>query len=159
VHAFARHCAAAGAAVAVLTGAADGGRPASGPVALNRSDVDGLRHWLAGRDAGTPVVVAAGDLTSLPDAVADLLGTPGAGTDRPLVLGSGTAADLARTFRGPGVALRRSRTVLLLRPAPGDAELLGLRTPRTPLPPRPGSGWLVTPTRAVRVQVARRRSS
>jgi len=55
------------------------------------------------------------------------------------------------------VALRRSRTALLLRPAPGDAQLLGLRLPRAPLPARPGSGWLVVAGAVSRVQVARHR--
>jgi S-DNA-T family DNA segregation ATPase FtsK/SpoIIIE len=35
--------------------------------------------------------------------------------------------------------------------------VLGVRLPRTPLPARPGSGWLVTDGAPVRVQVARRR--
>jgi S-DNA-T family DNA segregation ATPase FtsK/SpoIIIE len=104
------------------------------------------------------VVVAAADLTTLPDAVSEVLATPVSPAGRPLVLlATGTAADLAGSFRGPVVALRRSRTAVFLRPAPGDAELLGLRIPRTPLPPRPGAGWLVTPTQTVRLQVARRR--
>jgi S-DNA-T family DNA segregation ATPase FtsK/SpoIIIE len=102
------------------------------------------------------VVVAADDVTTLPDAVADLLSAP-AGSASPLLIASGTAADLAGAFRGPAVALRRSRTAVLLRPAAGEAELLGLRTPRTPLPRRPGSGWLVTGGQAVRLQVARHR--
>ncbi|MCW2581644.1 MAG: hypothetical protein JWQ53_434, partial [Klenkia sp.] len=39
--------------------------------------------------------------------------------------------------------------------ARGDAELLGLRLPRAPLPPRPRSGWAVLGGVPVRVQVAR----
>jgi S-DNA-T family DNA segregation ATPase FtsK/SpoIIIE len=35
--------------------------------------------------------------------------------------------------------------------------MLGIRLPRTPLPHRPGSGWLVTGGALERVQVARRR--
>jgi S-DNA-T family DNA segregation ATPase FtsK/SpoIIIE len=169
--AFAEHCSAAGAAVAVLAAvpapcpatAATAEAPAvDGPhpwdrQQLGRQDAEGLRRWLLAQTAARPVVVVADDLMSLPDAVADLLTSPaGAGT-APIVLGSGAAADLAASFRGPAVALRRSRSALFLRPGPGDAELLGLRTPRTPLPPRPGAGWLVTPAQVVRVQVARRR--
>jgi DNA segregation ATPase FtsK/SpoIIIE, S-DNA-T family len=99
-------------------------------------------------------VVVADDLTLLPEPVADLLAPAAGGV---LVLAAGTATELAGAFRGPAVALRRSRTALLLHPSAGDAELLGLRTPRTPLPQRPGAGWLVTPAGATRVQVARRR--
>jgi S-DNA-T family DNA segregation ATPase FtsK/SpoIIIE len=103
------------------------------------------------------VVVLADDLTGLPDDVADALVT-GPSAARLLVLASGTAAELAASYRGAAVGLRRSRTALLLRPAPGDAELLGLRVPRTPLPARPGSGWLVDARGATRVQVARHRT-
>jgi DNA segregation ATPase FtsK/SpoIIIE, S-DNA-T family len=46
---------------------------------------------------------------------------------------------------------------LLLCPSPGDADLLGVRLPRTPVPVRPGSGWLVTGGTVERVQVARHR--
>jgi S-DNA-T family DNA segregation ATPase FtsK/SpoIIIE len=102
-------------------------------------------------------VVVADDVTMLAEPVADLLTSPVPVTERVVVLAAGAAAELAGAFRGPAVALRRSRTALFLRPSPGDAELLGHRTPRSPLPARPGAGWLVTPTGAVRVQVARRR--
>jgi DNA segregation ATPase FtsK/SpoIIIE, S-DNA-T family len=54
--------------------------------------------------------------------------------------------------------LRRGRNGLLLCPGPGDGELLAIRLPRTPLPVRPGSGWLVTGAGMERVQVARRRT-
>jgi S-DNA-T family DNA segregation ATPase FtsK/SpoIIIE len=162
LRAFAEHCRSAGAAVAELVDApvapprpSPGDRPA-GPHLLGRQDPDGLRAWLDTQQ-GRPVVVVADDLTTLPDAVADVLVAAAGEGGRPAVLGAGTAPDLAGSFRGPAVALRRTRTVLFLRPAAGDAELLGLRTPRTPLPPRPGAGWLVTPTETTRVQVARHR--
>ncbi|MCO7222578.1 hypothetical protein, partial [Klenkia sp. PcliD-1-E] len=64
--------------------------------------------------------------------------------------------DVAGAYRGPAPALRRARTVLLLQPARGDAELLGARLPRGALPARPGAGWLVTGGTTTRVQVARR---
>jgi len=102
------------------------------------------------------VVAVVDDLSTLPDPVGDAL-TSLARPAGVLLLAAGTAADLAGAYRGPAVSLRRSRTALFLRPVAGDAELLGLRTPRTPLPPRPGSGWLVTSTQATRVQVARHR--
>jgi DNA segregation ATPase FtsK/SpoIIIE, S-DNA-T family len=167
--AFTQHCVQAGAAVVVLADApgavsrspslATLGAPAARwPTArrLDRADADGLRAWTAGREGQRPLVVVADDLPSLPDPVADALAAL-AGSGAPLVLAAGTAVDLAASFRGPAVTLRRSRTALLLRPAAGDAELLGLRSPRTPLPPRPGAGWLLTPAQATRVQVARRR--
>ena len=68
-----------------------------------------------------------------------------------------SAADLSRLYQGPVAALRRGRCGLLLQPGPGDADLLGIRLPRAPLPQRPGSGWLVTGGVVQRVQVARRR--
>jgi DNA segregation ATPase FtsK/SpoIIIE, S-DNA-T family len=68
-----------------------------------------------------------------------------------------TAPELAAVYRGPVTALRRRRSGLLLCPVPGDADLLGIRLPRTALPRRPGSGWLVTAGVPQRVQVARRR--
>ncbi|CCH90052.1 Putative cell division-related protein [Modestobacter italicus] len=156
LHAFARHCAAAGAAVAAL-GPGPASEAPSAPARLDRRDPEGLRVWLAGQDAHRPVVVAADDLVTLPEAVADLLTAPLPSGAPPIVLAAGTAADLAGAFRGPAVGLRRRRTALLLRPAAGDAELFGLRTPRSPLPPRPGAGWLATPSAVTRVQVARRR--
>ncbi|WP_138733686.1 FtsK/SpoIIIE domain-containing protein [Modestobacter excelsi] len=162
LHAFARHCRAAGAAVAELgpgrgSGPAGEDPPSGGPVRLDRGDPEALRAWLAGQDGRRPAIVVVDDLGTLPEPVADLLTAPPAPAARLLVLAAGTAAELAGSFRGPAVALRRHRTALLLRPAAGDAELFGLRTPRSPLPPRPGAGWLVTPTAVTRVQVARRR--
>jgi DNA segregation ATPase FtsK/SpoIIIE, S-DNA-T family len=63
---------------------------------------------------------------------------------------------LSAHYQGPVAELRRARTGLLLCPGPGDADLLGIRLPRTPLPHRPGSGWLVSGAAMHRVQVARR---
>jgi S-DNA-T family DNA segregation ATPase FtsK/SpoIIIE len=162
LRAFAMHCAHTGAAVAQLVDAPSPlpvtGTSEGGPQQLLRGDAPGLCAWLAEQDGRSPVVIAADDLTTLPDAVSELLASPVSPPGRPLVLlATGTAADLAGSFRGPVVALRRGRTAVFLRPAAGDAELLGLRIPRTLLPPRPGAGWLVTPTQTVRLQVARRR--
>jgi S-DNA-T family DNA segregation ATPase FtsK/SpoIIIE len=166
LRAFALHCGHAGTAVVWLgevnaSSDGDARAPGSGqpgdPDRLSRADAEGFRAWLAGQDEHRTVVVVADDLATLPDALTDQLAAQVHRAGRLLLLAAGTAADLAGTFRGPAVALRRSRTALFLRPAVGDAELLGLRTPRTPLPPRPGAGWLVTPTQTVRLQVARRR--
>ena len=123
---------------------------------LARTDAAGLRDWVLQHEGG-PALVLADDLTGLPEPVTEALTTATGPGGRVLVLASGTAAELAASFRGPAVALRRARTALVLRPGPGEAELLGLRLPRTPLPVRPGSGWLVTPAEVSRVQVARHR--
>ncbi|SDO16406.1 DNA segregation ATPase FtsK/SpoIIIE, S-DNA-T family [Klenkia soli] len=112
-----------------------------------------LPAWAAA--AGSPAVVLVDDLGHLPDPVLDALAgltAPGAST---VLVAAATPADVAGTFRGPGPALRRTRTALLLQPARGDAELLSLRIPRADLPARPGSGWLVTAGAVTRVQVAR----
>jgi S-DNA-T family DNA segregation ATPase FtsK/SpoIIIE len=74
-----------------------------------------------------------------------------------VLLAAGQPAQLATHFQGPVAALRRARSGLLLRPGPGDADLLGVRLPRAPVPARPGSGWLITGGTVERVQVARRR--
>ena len=50
--------------------------------------------------------------------------------------------ELAVTYRGVGNEARRSRAGLLLRPEPGDGELLGLRLPRTYSAQPPGRGVL-----------------
>jgi S-DNA-T family DNA segregation ATPase FtsK/SpoIIIE len=73
------------------------------------------------------------------------------------LLVAGTAADLTGHYQGPVAALRRGRCGLLLCAGPAEADVLGVRLPRTPVPVRPGSGWLVADGRLARVQVARRR--
>ena len=73
-----------------------------------------------------------------------------------MLLAAPAPANLSAHFQGPVAALRRSRSGLLLCPGSGDADVLGVRLPRTPVPVRPGSGWLVTGG-PERVQVARRR--
>jgi DNA segregation ATPase FtsK/SpoIIIE, S-DNA-T family len=73
------------------------------------------------------------------------------------LVAAGGPGQLSAHYQGPVAALRRARAGLLLCPGPGDADLLGVRLPRTPLPMRPGSGWLVTGSGMERVQVARRR--
>lgn len=72
------------------------------------------------------------------------------------LIAAATAGALSAHYQGPVAALRRNRSGLLLCPGPGDADLLGVRLPRTPLPVRPGSGWLVVGGVIQRVQVARR---
>ncbi|MGY1604164.1 FtsK/SpoIIIE domain-containing protein [Geodermatophilus sp. SYSU D00815] len=140
LEAFATHLRHAGFAVLLL---------APGPPA----DLPGWAASLRGR----PGAVVVDDVATFGDA--PLLTTlPGAGaTGRVVVLAAGQAADLGRHYQGPLADLRRSRSGLLLTPGPGDADLLGIRLPRVPVPARPGSGWLVVAGTPQRVQVARHR--
>ncbi|MGY1641316.1 FtsK/SpoIIIE domain-containing protein [Geodermatophilus sp. SYSU D00703] len=155
--AFARHLAATGVPVLrVARGAADlPHAEADGDTRLGSSDVAGWRSWLAALDGarGAVVVDDHGAVAESPvlAAIADT------GADQVVPLVGGTAAELSAVYRGPLPALRRRRSGLLLCPAPGDADLLGIRLPRTPVPQRPGSGWLVTAGVPQRVQVARHR--
>ncbi|ETK33281.1 FtsK/SpoIIIE domain-containing protein [Microbispora sp. ATCC PTA-5024] len=49
-----------------------------------------------------------------------------------LVIGAGSADDLDSMYRGPVVAMKKSRNGLLLRPSsPGQGDLLGVRLPRS----------------------------
>jgi S-DNA-T family DNA segregation ATPase FtsK/SpoIIIE len=73
------------------------------------------------------------------------------------LLAAASPGCLSTHYQGPIASLRRSRSGLLLCPGPGDADLLGVRLPRTPVPVRPGSGWLVASGVPERIQVARRR--
>ncbi|WP_448627058.1 FtsK/SpoIIIE domain-containing protein [Geodermatophilus sp. URMC 64] len=161
LRAFGAHLAHAGAAVVgigVQSGAGD-----DDATGIRRLDVrepartaDELADWLAAT-AGRPRVVIVDDLALLADSPV-LTGLPAPGPGEPVVLlTAGQAADVARYYQGPLAALRRSRSGLLLNPGPGDADVLGIRLPRTPVPVRPGSGWLVVGGTAERVQVARRR--
>ncbi|WP_147261923.1 FtsK/SpoIIIE domain-containing protein [Blastococcus sp. TF02A-26] len=122
---------------------------------VDAADTVGWADWVDRLD-GQPGVVVVDDhplLAATP--VVTALCTEPPATVVPLL--AGTAAELAGVFRGPVAALRRRRSGLLLCPGPGDADVLGVRLPRTPLPVRPGSGWLVEAGSAQRVQVALRR--
>jgi S-DNA-T family DNA segregation ATPase FtsK/SpoIIIE len=153
----ARHLAAAGVAVLHIVRGARQADAGTGPGRrlLDATDVGGWQEWLAGLH-GTPGAVLVDDSAVLADsAVLGALTAVDAVPDVVLVF-AGTAAELSAAFRGPVPALRRRRSGLLLSPGPGDADLLGIRLPRTPVPTRPGSGWLVVAGSAQRVQVARR---
>jgi S-DNA-T family DNA segregation ATPase FtsK/SpoIIIE len=52
--------------------------------------------------------------------------------------------DLLTSFRGPGAEMRRHRSGLLLQPAAGDGEVLGIRLPHLPPSNLAGRGVLVT---------------
>lgn len=158
LHAFAQHLLALGAGVLRVGEPQDGQGPAPGARWVEAADDAGVRSWLAGLD-GLPGVVVADDLgTPAEWSALSALPTLGARTGVALVVG-GSPGLLSTHFQGPVAALRRGRTGLLLCPGPGDADLLGARLPRTPLPLRPGSGWLVTGGITERVQVARREPS
>ncbi|MBJ7452539.1 MAG: hypothetical protein JHC71_10700, partial [Blastococcus sp.] len=151
---IARRLAAAGAEVAHLSpayAAPPGGLPghrldAADPAAVLAwsESLRGRRGILLADDLG-PVAEHPG-LAALP--------RTGAGSGI-VLLAAGSAGQLTSHYQGPVAALRRARTGLLLCPGPADAEVLGIRMPRLPLPHRPGSGWLVTDGAAQRVQVAR----
>lgn len=133
------------------------GAPAVGSDEVAADDLAGWAAW-AERLAGRPGVVTVDDHAAVADSpVLTALGA----TPPPTVavVAAGTAADLSSTYRGPVAALRRRRSGLLLTPGPGDADLLGVRLPRTPVPVRPGSGWLVESGVPQRVQVALRRTA
>ena len=126
------------------------------PLWLDPDDEAGAASWLAGR-AGRACAVVADDVGTPPESAA-LRALPALGRGTGVVLlASSTAGQFSGHYQGPVAHLRRARSGLLLCPGPGEADLLGLRLPRTPLPVRPWSGWLATLGRLERVQVARRR--
>jgi S-DNA-T family DNA segregation ATPase FtsK/SpoIIIE len=84
------------------------------------------------------------------------LGT--AGPIPAVLVAAGAAGDLTGHYQGAVAALRRSRSGLLLCPGTAEADVLAVRLPRTAVPLRPGSGWLISGGRMERVQVARRRA-
>jgi S-DNA-T family DNA segregation ATPase FtsK/SpoIIIE len=135
-----------------------GGRVAGPGTVLDGRDAAGITAWLAEAGPGTALVVAD-DVGAAQD-WPGLAALPVGGSGRaPALLASGCAADLAGHYQGALAALRRARQALLLCPGPGEADLLGIRLPRTPLPVRPGSGWLAWPGGLQRVQVARWRAA
>jgi S-DNA-T family DNA segregation ATPase FtsK/SpoIIIE len=81
------------------------------------------------------------------DVLADLLK---AGTGNITAVVAGRNDELAVTYRGIASEVRRSRCGLLLQPAPGDGELLGVRLPRNRAVPIPGRGVLVLDQPALR---------
>ena len=158
--AFARHLRAAGARVLRLGHAVSTAEAAEviDLPSLDPADDAGLRDWVAELD-GNPGVVVADDVGTPLESTA-LGALPPLGVRSGVVLIAAAApGQLSGHYQGPIAALRRARTGLLLCPGPGDADLLGVRLPRLPLPVRPGSGWLVSGSVMDRVQVARRPQS
>jgi S-DNA-T family DNA segregation ATPase FtsK/SpoIIIE len=156
---FAQHLTSLGAAVLCIgrppgRSAEDAAADRDGAVWLDPADEAGLTDWLAGR-AERPGVVIADDVGGPADVpVLSRLPAPGAGV---VLLAAAGPGSFAMHYQGPVAALRRGRSGVLLCPGPGDADVLGVRLPRTPLPVRPGSGWLISGATVERVQVARRR--
>jgi DNA segregation ATPase FtsK/SpoIIIE, S-DNA-T family len=133
-------------------GAAEAGQPVH---RLDPDDIAGVREWVAALDGRPGVVVA--DEVGTPAEWTALGALPPVGVRTGVaLLAAASPGQLSGHYQGPIAALRRARTGLLLCPGPGDADLLGVRLPRLPLPVRPGSGWLVSGTLMDRVQVARR---
>ena len=126
-----------------------------GCVLVPADDVDLLHEMAATRDRLTVLVddVEAVADTAVERALQELV-RPGA-TPVASVVVSGTTSELAATYRGLAVDVRRSRTGLLLGPmGPADGDLLGVRLPQamtTPGPP--GRGVLVVRGRPMLVQV------
>jgi S-DNA-T family DNA segregation ATPase FtsK/SpoIIIE len=123
---------------------------------LHPADDTGMDAWITRLGLAGGVVVV--DDLGAP-AEESAIGRLGAREQSPSValLAATGPGCLSAHYQGPVAALRRSRNGLLLCPGPGDADLMGVRLPRTPVPVRPGSGWLVIGGVPERIQVARRR--
>jgi S-DNA-T family DNA segregation ATPase FtsK/SpoIIIE len=155
--AFSAHLQAVGVAVLRLGAAPTGQSVDTDLVWLDPGDGTGLAAWAADLD-GRPGVVVADDVGT-PAEYPALGRLPALGPRSGVALLAAAApGQLSGHYQGPIATLRRGRSGVLLCAGPGDADLLGIRLPRTPLPLRPGSGWLVTGTGMERVQVARRRA-
>jgi S-DNA-T family DNA segregation ATPase FtsK/SpoIIIE len=155
LHAFAERLRERGAAVLFVGNPLGRDAGPSDALWVGPSDAQGITDWLAGH-TGQPAVVVADDVGA-PGDWAALTRLPASGPGSGVaLLAAGSASAFSGHFQGPVAALRRARSGLLLCPGPGDADVLGIRLPRTPLPVRPGSGWLVTGSAVDRVQVARR---
>ncbi|HEV2888151.1 MAG TPA: FtsK/SpoIIIE domain-containing protein [Jatrophihabitans sp.] len=97
-------------------------------------------------DAFTGQLVLIDDAEQFNDTVSGSYLTELATRHRAAVIAAARSEDLAVSFRGPAVAVRRHRTGLLLQPGPADGELLGVRTGGQRMASVPGRGLLVTDT-------------
>jgi S-DNA-T family DNA segregation ATPase FtsK/SpoIIIE len=70
------------------------------------------------------------------------------------VIGAGGSDELGLAFRGLPMAIRASRSGLLLQPSATDGDLLGVRIPRMASSQLPGRGLLVVGGQIVPVQAA-----
>ena len=127
-----------------------------GLLAVLRPDENVVLAGLLAREG--PVVVLVDDVEALHEApvtavLQDVL-RHGPGRGRAVVV-AGSAEELAATFRGLVVEVRRSRCGLLLQPqGPLDGDLLGLRLPRASGTGPPGRGLLAVAGQVTPVQVA-----
>jgi S-DNA-T family DNA segregation ATPase FtsK/SpoIIIE len=94
--------------------------------------------------AFTGQLVLIDDAERFTDTASGSFLTEVATSHRAAVIAAARSEDVAMSFRGPAVAMRRHRTGLLLQPSPADGELLGVRTGPHRLAPVPGRGLLVT---------------
>jgi S-DNA-T family DNA segregation ATPase FtsK/SpoIIIE len=124
---------------------------------LDPRDETGVREWVTAL-ADRPGVVVADDVGP-PAEWAGLAALPSGPRTGVALIAASSPGQLSAHYQGRITDLRRARSGLLLNPGPGDADLLGVRLPRIPLPTRPGSGWLIAGTGVERVQVARRAPS
>lgn len=95
-------------------------------------------------DAFTGQLVLIDDAERFSDTASGSFLTDVATSHRAAVIAATRSDDVAMSFRGPAVAVRRRRTGLLLQPSPADGELLGVRVGLHRLAPVPGRGLLVT---------------
>jgi len=151
--AFAAHLRAVGADV-LRIGVFPGGPDRDTNWLYPRDDA-GARAWVTSL-TGRPGVVVADDVGAPAEWAALAALPPEGGRVGIAVVAASSPGQFSAHYQGPVAALRRARSGLLLCPGPGDADLLGVRLPRIPLPVRPGSGWLVAGSGLERVQVARR---
>lgn len=134
----------------------------SSPTAvLAPGNIDGIRSAIDGLSpGGRRFAVVVDDLEQLDDLpagglLADLLaGMARTDARAGVLVAAARTDDLARSFRGPGPALLRLGTGLLLQPSGTDGELFGVRLPRRPPAMLPGRGVLVVRRRVTAVQVA-----
>jgi S-DNA-T family DNA segregation ATPase FtsK/SpoIIIE len=156
--AFSHHLESVGAAVLHVGRPYPGSAGPGGGTWVEPTDAETIATWTRSLDGRVGVVIA--DDVGAPAEFPGLSALPALGARAGLALIAAAATgQLSGHFQGPIAALRRHRAGLLLCPGHGDADLLGIRLPRTPVPVRPGSGWLVTGSAVERVQVARRRIS
>ncbi|MGY1746403.1 FtsK/SpoIIIE domain-containing protein [Blastococcus sp. SYSU D00695] len=156
--AFTAHLVAAGVRVCRVVPPGAGTDPLPpGTTVVGAADLPAWQDWVAGLAGATGVVTVDDHAGVAESPVLAALAADAPGDVLAVVTGS--PSDLATVFRGPVAALRRRRSGLLLAPGPGDADLLGVRLPRAPVPVRPGSGWLVDAGVPSRVQVALRRTA
>ena len=92
--------------------------------------------------ADRPGVVVADDVGP-PGEWAALAALPPGAADRLSRSSPRRAPDSSRRTTRAGRRPPAGRSGLLLCPGPGDADLLGVRLPRSRCPTRPGCGWLV----------------